>query len=489
MNTKNISLLGLGLFAAVAFSSCDKIEESLAKPIENPQLPIFNSETVVYSPVADINVSDPSTSEIMVATCTATDLPEGFTFGGTLQLSPAEDFSKVIEVRLKSVGDELYVNSGDLAALYSSDITKDPATVNLYGRTSLTASDGSDAVHIGTLDTFYGVGSYKFTPVAADHYIAPAYYIVMGDGANWDYANAVKVSNSGISPYDDPVFVGIVNKASDRGDKWFLIGEDNYNKVKGGTSLAGLEYYVPVFDRTENGLSYGDLDRQDSGNFNAATMPAMQVPVEMTIDAQKLTYSFKSAVEAYYATGNGWSNWGEHWMAVSTTNFADYYGFLNLDSEFKFAPQAGWGSDFGAASPLTEEVSNGLYNYTGIIHDSGDNIKLGHSGLFFAHLNVNDWTLGLGEVKTIGMTGDFNGWGADIEMTPSADLYTWTADLTVEAGQGWKFRANSDWAINLGGTPDALWNNGDNIVLPEAGTYTITLNVSTYPAKFTAVKK
>ncbi|MDE6512163.1 MAG: DUF5115 domain-containing protein, partial [Muribaculaceae bacterium] len=67
-------------------------------------------------------------------------------------------------------------------------------------------------------------------------------------------------------------------------------------------------------------------------------------------------------------------------------------------------------------------------------------------------------------------------------------LYTWTAELTVADGQGWKFRANSDWAINLGGKPDELWNNGDNINL-EAGTYTITLDLSTYPSKFTAVKK
>lgn len=492
MNTKNISLLGLGLFAAVAFSSCDNIEESLAKPIENPQLPVFESSSVVYTPVADINVSDPSASEIKVASCTATDLPEGYVFGGTLQLSNASDFSKVIEVPLKASGEDLYVNSGDLAALYAHDYTKDPATVTLYGRTSLTAANGNDKVHIGSLDTYYGETQYTFTPAAADHYIAPAYYIVMGDGTKWDYDNAVKVSNSGVSPYDDPVFVGIVNKASDQGDKWFLIGEDNYNAAKGGASLAGMEYYVPVFDRTDNGLSYGDLDRQDSGSFDAASMPAMQVPVEMTIDAQKLTYSFKSAVEAYYATGNGWSNWGAHWMPVSTTNFADYYGFLNLESEFKFAPQPDWGSDFGAASALTEEESNGLFNYTGTIHDSGENIKINHAGLYFAHLNVNDWSLGLGMIKTWGIIGGFadNSWGTDVvTLTPSEDLYTWTGDLTVDAGTEWKFRANADWAINLGGTTDELWNNGGNIQLPEAGTYAITLDLSTYPAKFTAVKK
>lgn len=491
MNTKCISLLGLGLFAAVAFSSCDKIEESLAQPITNPQLPVFDSKTVVYTPVTDINVSNPDAEEIKVASCTATDLPEGYVFGGTLQLSNSAGFENVIEASLKAVGDDLYVNAADLAAAYSHDFTKDPATVTLYGRTSLTAADGSDKVHIGPLTEYFGETQYKFTPVAADHYIAPAYYIVMGDGSKWDYTNAVKVENSGVSPYDDPVFVGIVNKASDAGAKWIVLGQDNFDKASAGTSLAGLDYYVPVYDRTSDGLSYGDLIADNSGSFDASKMPDMQVPVEMTIDAQKLTYSFKSAVEAYYATGNGWSNWSQ-WMPVTTTNYADYYGFLNLDSEFKFAPQAGWGSDFGAASALTEEVSNGVYSFTGTIHDSGDNIKISHAGLYFAHLNVNNWSLGLGEIVSWGIIGGFadNSWGSDVvKLQASADLLTWTGELTVDAGVEWKFRANDDWAINLGGTADQLWNNGANIVLPDAGTYSITLDLTSYPAKFTAVKK
>lgn len=492
MNTKSISLLGLGFLAAVAFSSCDKIEESLAQPITNPQLPVFDSQTVVYTPAADINVSDPGVSEVKVGSCTATDLPEGFTFGGTLQLSDAPDFSsKVIEVPLKSVGDDLYVNSGDLAALYTHDFTKDPAAVNLYGRVSLTATDGSDKVHIGSLDTYFGEAQYKFTPVAADHYIAPAYYIVMGDGSRWDYENAVKVVNSGVSPYDDPSFVGIVNKASAVGDKWIVLGEDNYTKAADGASLAGMEYYVPVYDRTADGIFYGDLVAENSGNFDASKMPAMQVPVEMTVDAQNWTYSFKSAVEAYYATGNGWSNWGAHWMPLNTTNYADYNGFLNLESEFKFAPQPGWGGDFGAAAALAETENNGLFNYKGIIHDSGDNIKISHAGFYFASLNVNTWELNLQQVKSWGIIGGFadNNWGSDVvKLQPSEDMYTWTGELTVADGVEWKFRANDDWGVNLGGQPDALWINGDNIKLA-AGTYTITLDLTSYPAKFTAVKK
>ncbi len=76
-------------------------------------------------------------------------------------------------------------------------------------------------------------------------------------------------------------------------------------------------------------------------------------------------------------------------------------------------------------------------------------------------------------------------------MTQGENLFIWTADITVAEGNSWKFRTNGDWGDNpnLGGTPEALWMNGANISLPEAATYTITLDLSTYPSTFTAVKK
>lgn len=490
MNTKNISLLGLGLFAAVAISSCDKVEESLAKPIENPELPTFNSETVVYTPVTTLNVSDPDAIEIKVAECTATDLPAGYTFGGKLQLSTSKDFDNYFEVSLRSDSTTLYANPADLATGYSETYTKDPATVTLYGRTSLTAADGTDAVHIGSLDTYYGQTEYSFTPVNPGYYIAPAYYLVMGDGTNWDYSNAIKFDHSPSNPYDDPEFKLVAKSGSSMGDKWLILPEDTYNAVKDGGALAGNSYFVPVFDRAENGVNYGDLDEQTSGTISG-TLPTLEYPNEVDINMLSKTYTSKVAVENYYVTGNGWSNWGATWMPLFQTDYINYYGFLNLETAFKFSPVAAWNGDFGSSKALSENANNGVYNYSGTLDRGKDDIQISHPGLYFAHLNSVDWTLTLDETSSWGMSGDFSGWSddGDVMLTPSADLYTWTGELTVEEGQGWKFRANKAWTVNLGGTPDELWNNGGNIVLPEAGTYAITLDLSVYPAKFTAVKK
>ncbi len=491
MNTRNISLLGLGIFTAVAFSSCDNIEESLAQPITNPQETIFNSSSVDYKAFPYIDAYDPEAGDVAVAYCVASDIPEGFSFLGTLELSPYDDFSKSITVPLTYEEHHFYVNVGDVASQYTNLFTKNPATVYFNGRTTLYLSNGSDQVQVGTPGTYFGVEKYAITPAAPSKIIPSDFYLVLGDGSEWDYRHAVRFNHTGSNQYDNPEFSITLQEGSSVGNKWIILPLETFAAVRSGVPLEGNSYYVPVFDRVDNGTNYGDLEIHTSGGLNADALPSISVPSEVDINAQNLTYSSKAAVETYYATGDGWANWST-WMPLTTTNYVDYYGFLNLDSQFKFAPQAGWGDDFGASTPLTAEESNGLYNYTGTIHDSGDNIQIGHAGLYFAYLNAADWTLSLGMIKTWGIIGGFadNSWGSDVvTLTASESLFTWTGELTVDAGVEWKFRANEDWAINLGGTADELWNNGANIVLPEAGTYTITLDLSTYPSKFTAVKK
>ncbi len=493
MNTKNISLLGLGLFAAVALASCDHVEESLSKPITNPQEPMFSSESVVYKAYPYIDASNPEAGDVQIAYCTSKDeLPAGFYFLGTLELSPYEDFSEIISVPLTSEGNTLYVNVGDIASQYTDNFTKNPATTRLYGRTSLSITDGSETVHIGGLDKYFGVETYTFTPVPADKVIASSYVIVQGNGETWDYLHTVAFNHSDKNQYDDPNFTTVVKNGSavENGDKWFIISLVDLWKVKGGEkTLADCECLVPVYDYTKDGVAYGDLEVLTSGVFNATAMPSIEVPCEIAFNARNMTYTSKAALERYYATGNGWSGWGAHWMPLFTADYTDYKGFLNLDGEFKFSPQEGWGGDFGSSVALAETEKDGVYSYDGTLDRASDNIKTVHAGLYFATLSINNWKLTLQQTKTWGLIGDFNGWGADVTMTPSEDLYTWTAELTVSAGQGWKFRANGGWDFNLGGTADNLVTNGDNIVLPEAGTYTITLDLTTYPATFKAEKK
>jgi hypothetical protein len=86
------------------------------------------------------------------------------------------------------------------------------------------------------------------------------------------------------------------------------------------------------------------------------------------------------------------------------------------------------------------------------------------------------------------------GWSTDTPMTFDPDKKVWTAtlDMTKQAApsNGWKFRANNDWALNYGdtGADGVLDLGGDNIGCPADGNYTITLMLSKPIYKYSIVK-
>lgn len=475
---------------ALGFASCEDKSDLGVEQI-NPQGPIFDAKEIVYIPFSFIDASEPTIGQVNLGYIDVKNLPEDYAISGTLQLSPNEDFSKVINVPLTCTDDHLYGSIGEIAAQYTEKFSLSPDVTHFYGRTTLIATNPKgEAVSIGNYGEYLADDAvYTFKPIPAEKVISKYYYIVMGDGENWDLGSTVQFNHSDINQYDDPDFSIVIKSVSKLGSKWIVMSAPELLKLINQENPADINCLVPVFDRNENGAAFGDLEQTKLSSVDAASLMSLQTPCEVSVNMKNDTFSEKEAVEAYYATGNGWSSWGAHWMPLSTTDFTEYIGFLNLESEFKFSPNPAWNGDFGAANSPSEWEWEGVYGYNGTCHDSGNNIWIAHPGLYFAKLNASTWNFALTQTNSWGLIGDFNGWGGDIELTPSADLYTWTGELTVTDGQGWKFRANHSWDINLGGQSDALWTNGDNIVLPEAGTYTITLDLSTYPAKFSAQKK
>ena len=82
----------------------------------------------------------------------------------------------------------------------------------------------------------------------------------------------------------------------------------------------------------------------------------------------------------------------------------------------------------------------------------------------------------------MGIIGDFNGWGGDVEMTWNATDFCYEATGAGVNANGWKFRVNSDWGINLGGaTLDDLVANGDNITV-------VGNTIKLYPTRKTSDK-
>ena len=112
-------------------------------------------------------------------------------------------------------------------------------------------------------------------------------------------------------------------------------------------------------------------------------------------------------------------------------------------------------------------------------------------GIYYFTLEVMKSSYKYTEITSWGVIGDATpkGWDDDTELTYKGKL-VWEGEMTLTDGKI-KFRANHDWAINLGGdSVDDMWVDGKDISVT-AGTYKITLDLSAsdnYKATLTPVK-
>jgi hypothetical protein len=84
------------------------------------------------------------------------------------------------------------------------------------------------------------------------------------------------------------------------------------------------------------------------------------------------------------------------------------------------------------------------------------------------------------ELRNFMLVGTFNDWGGspDAELTWDDANKMWTVTIDLDAAAEFKWRANADWAVNLGiKDPDngTLEQDGLNIIVENAGNYTINL--------------
>jgi starch-binding outer membrane protein SusE/F len=178
-----------------------------------------------------------------------------------------------------------------------------------------------------------------------------------------------------------------------------------------------------------------------------------------------MTYSLTQTIWGIIgdATAGGWGTQTDMNYSTSSKNFWLGAHLTSGTTAFKFRGTSDWSVNYGATAGSNVLVAG------------GDNIKVGADGDYAITMDLsqpNNYTY---SANTWGAIGDFNSWGGDAVMTWDAVNHVFTANITAAAAGAFKFRANSDWAINLGGPLGALTQGGDNIPIT-AGTYTLTLD-------------
>ena len=283
--------------------------------------------------------------------------------------------------------------------------------------------------------------SYKIEPVD----IADAYYLVGGPGS-WSSDKSLKFSHSSADVFDDPVFTYVFEGNGGTGDIWFTFGDAEALDAIDANDWNKLFGYVGDFDMS------GSFDRRDAiGAENTFHVDGSAKFYRFQVNMMTKTYTitpldFDPYVYFIGAT-DGWSN-AEQKLAL-TDESGIYSGYLYV------ADPNGWGVEFKFQKEPgnwdTQLNSNTFTSITGGFEKGGDNIKAADGeGVYYVTLDMANLTLNAVKVEKMGIIGDFNGWGGDVEMTWNATDYCFEATNAGVNANGWKFRINSDWGINLG---------------------------------------
>ena len=117
------------------------------------------------------------------------------------------------------------------------------------------------------------------------------------------------------------------------------------------------------------------------------------------------------------------------------------------------------------AGSWENEINSGAFStFSGAATNEGGNIGVNAGeGVYYFDVNLSEGTITATKVETMGIIGGFNGWGGDAVMTWNAEEYCFEATNVGVTADGWKFRVNGGWDINLGGSLNNLTAGGDNL--------------------------
>lgn len=458
---------------ALALAGCDEIEYSDAKPVENPQLPGITQDDFSVTPASSLgglmnlealssqtDNPDEYMIELYTINVLTENLPESAVVTGGLQLSTTEDFANPFNIDNVSVADG--VASAPLSSftyIRSQMFGKDPREYTVYYRIPVYVTLNGGEYKIGDKNYYFCDGDdFQQEGVDPGYVVEEAYYLLGPAGTN--LSSAVKFNHSGYNVYDDTNF-NLVAEFTEGNTTWIIVPESAYKAANGGTPDAS-KLYGPTTAVALTGVLNlgGQAGTVDPGKY------------KFNINMSTLEYTISPVTyPAYVSTPgsvNGWA-WDEsNWLAYTESKGANL-GAAVLKDEFKFCTDKGtW---YGISGDLVTD--NGTIS--GSLSDAdAPNIPVGH-GLYWIVYRSDEETFTMTEVTSLGVIGDFNGWGGQTNLTPSEDFYTWTGELSIPAdADGWKIRINDNWDMNYGGSFTDMVVDGENFHY--SGTFKITVD-------------
>ncbi len=471
----------IGIFCAallaLGFTACDDTSD-LGKMQINEQEGVMEANGVGITylggfETGSLNLEGNEGKEIGLLAWTVTD--EKYTM--------SEDQHPFFRLRVASddsFSDQLTIDLADSETnpnevLVSADALSD-AVITLYGRQPVSRKlwiavesyvvSGSQLL---VTNNALGKKEISVTPMLDPAYasVEPVYYI-MTSLNGMTIGNAVKMDHSALHQYDDPVFSYVFDLTEDdltAGNfQWKIVPESAFNS-------GDVNACYGVAADTEADVLTGELVLNGkAGELTAASKYLL------TINALENTYNISYAADELYV----WTPKNAFTRAclLTTQDNVNFSGAAVILGNWKLTAQKDFkGLQFGNGKDIEAGHLMAGSKSTPVVTET--------QGLKWFDVNLATLTYKIQDIETLGLVGTMTAWGnvedggqPDIEMTPSADFFTWTANDVVFNEDGmFKIRSNGNWdGFNLGGDVDNLNYGGDNINI-EAGKYDMVLTI------------
>ena len=454
----------LGMTLLMSMVSCTEDFTDWAHPQTNPEeKAVAFGDNGSVTPVEVINLADVKTETVKVASIVAPT---------TSNAAYTPVYKINFDGQSFDIDAEGNMATADLANYIVEKYGKRPTERDIDATLDAWMNNGATAVKMATSATFQ-VKAIPEAPV-----IENGYYLV-GDMFNaegvdgWNTVSdkqAFKHSDKDV--YEDPIFTIsfettkadqywkiIPKKNADAGDIWAagVVGP----KVDGDDSMTGA-------------LTNGDAK---------AGKIAKAGKYKLTINMMDYTYTIEEVnydpFIYFIGATDGWNS-SDQKLALVDEAKGTYTGYVYLADpngsgfQFKFQRKAGdWNNAIGAGA---------LSTFSGAATNEGDNIGVNAGeGVYYMDVNLSEGKINATKVEKMGIIGGFNDWGGDAVMTWNAEEYCFEATNVGVTADGWKFRVNGGWDINLGGSINDLTAGGDNLSV--AGN-----TVKLYPTRKTSDK-
>lgn len=454
---KKLSLYISIALAGLFMGSCSEDFKDWADPQTNPQEDAITIPGFTATAAQAIDFASVTTDSVNTFSLSSAALPEGFTLGNArIELTPqgVENATKTtVNTSLDGKG-----AVADLASVVESAYGKRPTARTFDAQVYVNAIKEGQAVLIDA-----GKINLVMTPKAP--FIDAAYYLV-GDMFTTDDVNGwntisdkQKFKHSDKDVYEDPIFT-ITFETTKADQYWKIIPKVNVDAGNTDASAAGV--VGPKVDGEDSMTdSLTNVDAKAGKIANAGKY-------KLTLNMMDYTYTFEEVKYDpfiyFIGATDGWKS-SDQKLALVDEAKGVYTGYVYVADpngaglQFKFQRVAGsWDN----------EINAGTFNTFSDAATTNENGNIGVNageGVYYFDVNLGEGTIKATKVETMGIIGQFNGWSSDAVMTWNADEYCFEATKVGVTADGWKFRVNGGWDINLGGSLNNLTAGGDNITV------------------------